>query len=661
MGNINYQDTGLTIQYLQYFLHDNYTSTTRMSGIYDEYTHNKLKEYLDMPNILDYTELIPIIQNVFLTTTDGNNNEQHIYPFQMMQVHGEENTIVFFMKNPKTIKGYSDDNPYDEKNFETFKKLTPYLRTVYDDVYDIIEADGWRIAEYPSMYFDTDEITEDVVNDLSSITVVFKHKTPTNIFPHYDIRYMINYFNNNYINNLEVLSGYFRKSNKYRVALVNCKPNDTFVIAHGYSYSIPFKVGFSTQNENDIKDIVYTSNNNASLTIHKIEDYKIDKFLPGVPTLITVPEGRDYQTMLIVIPYLSYTQQINVDEQTPMSYIDTKLKLGDINNDGEIDEIDRLIYACLNPQDMGVEDGIYYFNEYYDRYRQLCDCIVKKYETFFVANGSKTQYNNTFIYDTSIPNNVANIDVLINHIQFFCSGSNIKFQRSIINNNINYKITIDDYGQAIKNVETLKTNNISVGFYDLYLAQSESEKSLSILNQYLMDNNDGSYDLTKYSAGNGVRIICKSGMSSNNLLVIKTNPDDDIKDCSKILNGIHNPDDNKTLILPISDFKTNPWMVREEFIQAMLENLINPYSVHEDIAYIYYLSETEGNSLLRGKFGTDKFVFTKELKDYLQQIQVGVNSPFALGYFDRTAYSELFKSAYETYITTTRDILNLKY
>ena len=657
MSNINYQDNGLTIQYLQYFLHDNYTSTTRMSGIYDEYTHNKLKEYLDMPNILNYTELIPIIQNIYFTTTISNDKKENIYPFKLMQVHGEENTIVFFMKNPKSIKGYNEE--YDASSFELFKKLTPWLRSVYDSVLNTIETNGWRIAEYPSMYFETNELTEDVLNDLSSITVVFKHKTPTNIFPHYDIRYMINYFNNNYINNLEITSGYFRKSNKYRVALVNCKPNDTFIIAHGYSYSIPLKVGFSTQNENDIKDIVYTSNNNASLTIHNAEE--IDRFLPGTPTLITVPAEKNYQTMLIVIPYLSYTQQINVDEQAPMSYIDTKLKLGDINNDGEIDEIDRLIYACLNPQDMGITDGIYYFNEYYDRYKQLCECVLNKYKTFFIANGKKIQYNNTFVYDSSIENNYANIDVLINHIQFFCSGSNIKFQRSLINNNINYRITIDDYGQAVKNVSVLRENNISVGIFDLYLAQVETTDDLSILNQYLIDRNDGSYDLTKYSSGNGVKIICKSGMSSNNLLVIKTNPEDNITDCSKILNGIHNPEDNKTLILPISDFKDNPWMIREEFIQAMLENLINPYSVQEDIAYIYYLSETEGNSLLRGKFGENKFIFSQELRDYLQQIQVNVNSPFALGYFDKTAYSELFKSAYETYIANMQNILNIKY
>lgn len=650
-NNINYNDKGLLVQYLQYFLHDNYTSTIRMSGTYDEYTHKKLKEYLDMPNLTDYTELIPILQNIDSGLIGGDLQ----YPFKAMQVHGEENSIVFYMKNPKAIKGYTEENDTTGE-YEKFKRLAPVLRTVYKPFNEVVESNGWRIAEYPSMYYNSNDIDEVVLSDLTSIAVVLRHKTPTNIFPHHDIRYMINYFNNDYINNVEVQSKYFHKSSKYRIALVNCQVGDTFVIGHGYSYSIPIKIGFSTEKIDDIKDVIYTSKNNASLKIYKITDNTISRLMPGTPTLITVPSDYEYKTMLIETPYLSYTQQINVDEQTPMSYIDTGLRLGDINNDGSIDEIDRLIFACQRPNEMGVGDGVFYFSTSYDRYKQLCQCVKDRYEKLFIANSQELQYNTTYSYNGE---DLVGIDKLVNHLQFFCKGSNIQFQRSLINGEINYKITVNNYGQSIKNMTILNSNeyNTTVADFDLYMTDTSQD---SILKYYIYDDSDSDigYGLSKSTASNGVRIICKSTMSANNLLVIKTNPDDNIRDCSKILNGNYNNEDG-TLILPVFDFPNNPWMVREEFIEAMLEYLVNPYSVQEDIAYIYYLSETEDNQLLRGKFGENKFIFTDELREYLKSVQISSNSPFALGYFNKTAYSEMFRSAYDTYVNTMKNILTV--
>ena len=49
--NINYGDTNLQVRYLEAFLQSEYSSTLRVSGIYDTYTHTNLIEYNNLPKV----------------------------------------------------------------------------------------------------------------------------------------------------------------------------------------------------------------------------------------------------------------------------------------------------------------------------------------------------------------------------------------------------------------------------------------------------------------------------------------------------------------------------------------------------------------------------------------------------------------------------------
>ena len=682
--NINYDNDNLIVQYLQYFLRDYSDKAMRMSGIFDKYTHQKLVEYLDMPNIKDPANLIDELQKVQVNIDSfQQSNEIKLplqKPFQLMQVFAENDSIVFFFKNPRSVKGFNENYPVDKIQDERFKMLIPVLRRVYTEALTIIESSGWKIVEYPSMYSTVDTVNEEIVKDLSSITVVLEHRTPSNIFPHFDVRYMINYFQNEYINDIEISSRFFRKSSKYRVALIKCKPGDTFVLSHGYTYSVPIKVGYSTENINDIKDIIYTNNNSASLVLHNVNqiadeleasglnNFKDDwKFVPGTPMLIKVPiNNYKYQTMVIQLPYLSYNKQSDIATQTPLSYIDIRLMAGDINNDGEVDEIDRLILASQRPNETGNEDGIFYFNEGYERYDQLVECIERKYRNRLFYNNTQDvgsrfeQYNHKYIREAD---SKANIDIIIEHLKLLCNGSDIKFQRFLINNEVNYKIVINEKDLANKNITVLNSSDyyISLGEFDVYLSEEVHTTRQAILNAYI--NDDSSSDIG-YSLSNnissGVKIICGSNMSSNNLLVIKTNPEDDVDSCVKITKGIYNNEDNLSLILPIQDFKDNPWIIHSDFLPALLDNMTNPYSNQEDIAYIYYLAEANVEDNLTGMFGGNKFIFSDNLRDYLKKLQNRVDSPFALGYFDKTAYKVMFKSAYNNYVSEIDRIMGVE-
>lgn len=650
MNNINYGNNSLTTKYLQYFLRDNYSDVMKMSWNYDEYTHQKLLEYLDTPNYISSNDLLSHLKDV-VAEINTSGYESLTKPFSFMQNHIEENTVVFFAKNPLTIEGYSDsDYPLNYVNpHKIFKALIPVLSSVYNEVNEYCIENGWRIAEYPDLFRDISTLTDselEKINELESITVVLKTKTPTNVFPHYDLRYMVNYFNNTYVNNYNINNNLFQKSGEYRVALIKCNPGDTFIISHGYTYSIPIKVGYSTSEVGDVIDTLYTAKNITALKVQGMDVNNLDKFIPGIPMMVTVPKNNEpYKTLLIVIPKLKYSKTVDIQTQTPLSFTDSYLMVGDLNNDGVIDEIDRLIYACQRPQDFGLNDVVY-FNYDYSRYKTLCECVEEKYNKLFLCNGEEKKYNNSvlgYFYDAN-NNKVNNIDNIVKHLEFLCNGTDITFQRYLINGDINYRIIIGNTMSA-KNMSVLTENNVTTQTFDLYLNDTSVD---STLKYYIFDTGNG-YGISKYPVSSGTNIICGNNMTSNNILVIKSNPYDELDEldepCYKIIYGSHNTEDN--LSLPISDFKNNAWMVRTEFISAILDYLTNPYSNQEDIAYLYKLIQATNEGKI---LSSHPYIYTDKLKDFIRDLQLKIKSPFSLGYANGIVYDTLFSDAYNNYV-----------
>ena len=315
----------------------------------------------------------------------------------------------------------------------------------------------------------------------------------------------------------------------------------------------------------------------TSLKIQGMSENNLHKFLPSIPMVVKVPNDKNYQTLLIVIPKLKYTKQDNIQTQSPLMFSDVYMRVGDINNDGDIDEIDRLIYACQRPQDVGRSD-IIYFNTSYSRFIALCECIEDKYEKLTLVNGNETKYNNFILSKTydEYGNVVYNIDNIVKHLRFLCNGTDIEFKRYLINGEINYKIIIGD-NLSSRCIKILNDNNFSIQNFDTYLNDTSID---SLVKNYIYDTNEG-YALSQNPTSKGTEVICGKNMTSNNLLVIKANPYDNItgieNPCYKIIYGSHNTDD--VLSLPLSDFKENAWMVRNEFISAILEKAYKMYKL----------------------------------------------------------------------------------
>ena len=643
-NNINYSDSNLLVNNIQYFLHENYSKVFKMSGVYDEYTHSKLIKYLDMSNSIQPYELVKLISDV--ETKNG------VQPFKSMECHTESDVIVYHLQNPLSVEGFSYNNTIDLNRYDLFKTTVSYLIGVYDDVYDIVYSNGWRIAEYIDTYANESDLTEDLIKDRISVDIVLKKSTPTNLFPHWDVRYMINYFNNDYVNNIEIMSGFFTKSSDYRVAMVQCKPNDTFILAHSYSYSIPFKAGFCTANISDIKDILYTSTNNTALSIQKMSVIIDKRLLPGMPTLITVPDDNEYQTMLIELPILKYTTQSQAEvagKKSTLSYVDTNLVIGDLNNDGVIDEIDLMLYE--SQKSYGTQKFI--LSEEYERYTRLCDAVIRRYSTMFnsyrTINGQYQkiigQYNNQKIYSNNTSNTLfVSVDMLVKHLRIICCGTDITFTRYQQDNSIYYTISFGTFAKKCYNIMN-EFDDLKVSAREKYIQYISGDTSNTTLGKYVRYSKINETYLADANIGN-ITIDADPNMTINNILVIKTNPNDNITECNQIISG-NNNSPSGTLNLPISEFKNNPWMVREELLLATNEMLISQYSREEDINVIQSLIDADEDNIYKGVFGRP-YEYNDNLRRYIQSLQMTDGEYFSLGYATPVIYNILYNSFMES-------------
>lgn len=607
--HINYNNSNLTIRYLQYFLKDNYTDTMRLSGEYDEYTHQKLIEYLDIPNSVNSHEITELLNNIEFDDNTPLNNLLK-YPFRLMQSHLENDTVVFHYKNPKSIEGFVLNETEPQIEYRIYKKLIPVLSKVYNEVNDIVESNGWRIVEYPDLYNEISEITEDIeIVDLTSITIIIK-PIIDNIFPNYDVRYMVNYFNNDYIDNFDITGdNSFNKDSNYRIGLLKCKPNDRFIIAHNYTYSIPIKVAYSTLKINELKEIIYTSNINRIIEKIKINTIT-NKLIPGIPLSVKVANDEEYQTLLVILPNLKINEKDNISDRNVLAYNDTKKLLGDISNKGIVDEIDRLIYYChFNTS----EEYQFYFDMSYDRLHELVDCIENRYSNLFLIDNVGKKYNHS-----NFENN--NIDNIIEHLKLLCSGSDIKFTRYIVNNEISY--TIKSNGNVSKeHLEQLDENNCNVSKFDLYLS-------------------NGSYSEI-FEKNISMKVLCNYNMPTNNLLVIKSNPENESIpfNCSDIINGEEN--NKNTVSLPILDFVEYPWQIRDEFVAMLLDTVTNKYSNAEDISFVYKMLDLVSDV---------NYIYTDELKATIKEYQINDNHTFSFGYFTNDTYAKIYEDKYNEYL-----------
>lgn len=187
MPNINYKDTSLATRYLQAFLQTEEDSTLRASGVYDEYTHNALITYMELPEVLDantvYEKLVLKYPNI---------------P-QYFKVECTVSTIVLTCRVVDDV-------------------MTSYVDMLRQDIYEFVNSMGWSISNFVS-FEDDSEI----------IRIVITQDDRKNFIPKSAIS-MINLNVDKYFEDTGFVSNKIAKVNNKCLCVIPCKPDHTYTV-----------------------------------------------------------------------------------------------------------------------------------------------------------------------------------------------------------------------------------------------------------------------------------------------------------------------------------------------------------------------------------------------------------------------------------------------
>lgn len=127
MPSINYKDTSLATRYLQAFLQNEEDSTLRASGIYDEYTHDALITYMELPEVLSVNK---VYSNLILK-----------YP-KIPDYFKVERTPTTILLTCRVINDV----------------MIEYVNTLRVDIYEYVKMMGWSVTKFVSFEDDSDII-----------------------------------------------------------------------------------------------------------------------------------------------------------------------------------------------------------------------------------------------------------------------------------------------------------------------------------------------------------------------------------------------------------------------------------------------------------------------------------------------------------------------
>lgn len=314
--NLVYGTNNYIVRYLQAFLQENYSHTVMISGVYDEETHKSLLEYLKLPNVE--------------TLLNVSNNIHDRYPYLAGEKSNSRLVGGLFIENlmANSIRYISKDN--NEEARECIDRLKQ------DGFYEFVESMGWIVTEFTN-YNNSD-------NEKLYITIQSSGRK--NVFPNDELSCMINQFNNQYYYNLAIRDGVgiddmVHYSSAYKVAIIPCKPNETFTIAHGYVEPRDIVIGSS---QFYVEDIL-----GGNLPVDNVVDFRDLREDSGEDNRLLYGSFITYTTTnncknLIVQMKQSSIGDLVVENHT----VDIPIRLGDINQDDKIDETDRILLStCI--------------------------------------------------------------------------------------------------------------------------------------------------------------------------------------------------------------------------------------------------------------------------------------------------------------------------
>lgn len=355
--NLNYGTENYVVRYLQAFLQENYSNTLRITGVFDELTHQALINYLKLANTetIDTVEKnllreFPDLSRLFISTR--NNDE-----------------IVF---ESKTIN--KETSEYITNNVSAIKELVSSLGWELGDINDFVdynmdinEDDSVDLQDKNILYnyiFGNGNLSEetrkradlnlDGVIDRKDLQILddylqsgrlyinVKSSGRVNYFPNKDMLCMINMFNNKFRYNTAIRDGtgqddfvHDNTSGDYKIAVVSVGPGETYTIAHGSSERTTLIIGSSPCYEDDLE--VLKVQDVVEVTLNPGEHYVYTTSKAGIDSS-TGESKMDTRNLIIQCPSTMGDISGQIQKSIP-------LNLGDLNFDGRIDNIDKKILA----------------------------------------------------------------------------------------------------------------------------------------------------------------------------------------------------------------------------------------------------------------------------------------------------------------------------
>lgn len=273
--NINYGTENYMVRYLQAFLQENYSNTLRVTGIFDNLTHESLINYLKLPNVS--------------TIDDIENEIINSYPdiSRLFNIRREMEGLVFTSK-------YIDKETAEfiEANADSIKKLVASMGWILESTNDYVnynmdinddgsvdDKDRKIIYDYifggvpipPNMERRADLNLDGAINqkDLTLIdnylengklSIKIKSSGRKNIFPNNEMLCMINMFRNKFKYNMAIRDGigqddfvHTNLSGEYKIAVIESGPGEKYTIAHGSNKRTKLIIGSAPTYEDDLE------------------------------------------------------------------------------------------------------------------------------------------------------------------------------------------------------------------------------------------------------------------------------------------------------------------------------------------------------------------------------------------------------------------------
>jgi len=315
---INFDDSNLVVQYIQNFLKDNYNKNIHLSDVYDKDTHKQLIEYLKLPHIITSRDMKDLMIRSFIFREESPPNKL---------INGGGIWNFDYDITPDWIRFFS--RPINECFIGGLKFIQQY-KTQIDD---LCREYGWYLANYSTFKY------EEGVQYTKQVEFTIHIESRQQKLPSSDIINMINFSSGDYLFSKCFLDednkyhGFIQDSDKYKLAYIKVEPGETYTITHGYKYPCELAFAFTEHSLKEIQREGYAVENIVSHLSGSI----YGELNPGDYVIYDIPPDSNVTYLLIQMPF-------NDTLLSPTSK-KIRIKVGDVNQDGIIDEQD---YDLLN-------------------------------------------------------------------------------------------------------------------------------------------------------------------------------------------------------------------------------------------------------------------------------------------------------------------------